>query len=202
VPFHYPVRSSVPRAHGPGIAGADLLLADALLRTGEEDRQAFRQVYTLTSSKLFGICLRICGDRQSAEDVLHDVYVLVWKRAGAFDPARGKAITWLATITRNRSIDWHRAKHVRSAGSLELIADAPDLAPDAESCLMEQEGATRLNQCLAALNPTYRDAICTAFFDGMTYAEAAACRGVPLGTMKSRIRRGLSQLRKGLDSVA
>lgn len=78
-------------------------LAATLIAVGGEDRTAFRELYRLTSAKLFGITLRICGERQAAEDVLHDVYLTVWRRAGAWEPGRASPITWLATIARNRA---------------------------------------------------------------------------------------------------
>ena len=148
-------------------------LADVLLRTGSEDRTAFRDLYTLTSAKLFGICLRICGERQAAEDVLHDVYLTIWKRAGAWEPGRASPID-----------------------------DAPDIAdeaPDAESMLLSGEAAHRLHHCLDTLEARQRSAIRTAFFDGVTYAELAERGNVPLGTMKSWVRRGLGRLKDCLD---
>src|SRR3569623_3054541 len=88
-------------------------LTEILVRTGNADRAAFRGLYTLTSAKLFGVCLRICGERQAAEDVLHEVYLTVWKRAGAYEPGRASPIAWLATIARTRALDWRRAQGVR-----------------------------------------------------------------------------------------
>lgn len=170
-------------------------LVEALVATGEENRAAFQTLYRLTSAKLFGVCLRICGDRQAAEDVLSDVYLTVWKRAGAFEPGRASPISWLATIARNRAIDWRRsARRVPSAG----LDEAPDLADDAPSSverMLLDEREAQLHSCLDELDERQRDAIRTAFFDGLTYAELAAKRAVPLGTMKSWVRRGLHRLK-------
>jgi RNA polymerase sigma-70 factor (ECF subfamily) len=174
-------------------------LAEVLLRTGSEDRTAFRDLYTLTSAKLFGICLRICGERQAAEDVLHDVYLTIWKRAGAWEPGRASPITWLATIARNRAIDWRRAQTVRRASPIDDAPDIADEAPDAESMLLSGEAAHRLHHCLDTLEARQRSAIRTAFFDGVTYAELAERGNVPLGTMKSWVRRGLGRLKDCLD---
>ncbi len=170
-------------------------LAEALLRTGREDRAAFRDLYALTHAKLFGITMRICGERQAAEDVLHDVYLTIWKRAGAWEPGRASPITWLATIARNRAIDWRRAQGVRRSTTLD---DAPDIADpqlSAEQTLLADETTRRLIGCLDGLDQPQRDAIRTAFFDGITYAELAIARAVPLGTMKSWVRRGLARLK-------
>jgi RNA polymerase sigma-70 factor (ECF subfamily) len=181
--------------------GARAHLAATLVAVGSEDRVAFRELYRLTSAKLFGIALRICGDRQAAEDVLHEVYLIVWRRAGAWEPGRASPITWLATIARNRAIDWRRAQGSRPTMPL---ADAPDLADpaiDAESALIAAGERHALLQCLAELDERQRAAIRTAFFDGVTYADIAASAGVPVGTAKSWIRRGLARLKECLNRV-
>lgn len=170
-------------------------LVEALVATGSEDRAAFRTLYDLTSAKLFGVCLRICGDRQAAEDVLSDVYMTVWRRAGAFEPGRASPISWLATIARNRAIDWRRSATRQPSAPIDEIADIADDAPSSVDRLLLDEREARLFTCLEELEDRQRDAIRTAFFDGLTYAEIAAQRAVPLGTMKSWVRRGLLRLK-------
>lgn len=175
----------------------------ALLGTGAEDRAAFAELYRLTSAKLFGICLRICGDRQAAEDVLQEVYIQVWRRAASYEPARAGPITWLATIARNKAIDWRRARHLppppASAQDWDEVADDHPLS---DAVLLDAEEERRLHLCLEAIEARTAGAIRTAFFDGLTYAELAARDGVPLGTMKSVIRRGLLRLRECLTDDA
>lgn len=170
-------------------------LVEALVATGGEDRAAFRTLYRLTSAKLFGVCLRICGERQGAEDVLSDVYLTVWKRAGAYEPGRASPISWLATIARNRAIDWRRATARRPSAPLEAGVEIADDAPSSVDRLLHDEERKRLYGCLDQLDDRQRDAIRTAFFDGVTYAELAERRSVPLGTMKSWVRRGLARLK-------
>ena len=165
------------------------------MATGGEDRAAFATLYQLTSAKLFGVCLRICGDRQAAEDVLSEVYLTIWRRAGAFEPGRASPISWLATIARNRAIDWRRSTGRKPAVSLDAAPDVADDAPSAEDQLVQGEADQRLHLCLDQLDDKQRGAIRTAFFDGMTYAELAERDGVPLGTMKSWVRRGLMRLK-------
>ncbi|TPG14714.1 sigma-70 family RNA polymerase sigma factor [Sphingomonas koreensis] len=175
-------------------------LAGALTRTGEQDRDAFRDVYTLTSAKLFGICLRICGERHAAEEVLHEVYLTVWKRAGAWDPGRSSPITWLSIIARNRALDWRRAQGVRRAAPLDdavMVID-PAAGPESIACACQQ--SRRLLTFIDALGKRQSDAIRAAFFDGLSYRELAQQTGVPLGTMKSCIRRGLAKLRVDLSA--
>lgn len=181
---------------------ARAILVEALVRTGEEDRDAFRTVYRLTSAKLFGICLRICEDRQGAEDVLHDVYLTIWHRAGAYQPGRASPISWLATIARNRAIDWRRAQGTRRAVGLDEAPDIADSTPDALATMESGQDADRLHACLARLEERQKTSIRTAFFDGVTYAELAERAGVPLGTMKSWVRRGLARLKDCLDRDA
>lgn len=188
-----------PQAAVQPSSDARLKLVEALVRTGHEDRAAFRDLYSLTSAKLFGICHRICGERQAAEDVLHDVYLTIWKRAGAYEPHRASPITWLATIARNRAIDWRRAQGVRRSTPIEDAPPIPDDAPLASETMVADEEAHRLHGCLDTLDDRQRGAIRTAFFDGVTYAELAERESVPLGTMKSWVRRGLARLRECLE---
>ncbi|MEH3048104.1 sigma-70 family RNA polymerase sigma factor [Sphingomonas adhaesiva] len=175
-------------------------LAAALAATGLRDGAAFRKVYQLTSAKLFGICLRICGERQAAEDVLQEVYLIIWRRAASFEPLRSSPITWLATIARNRAIDWRRANGhplppPPDAEPRAAVETADDAAL-ADVAMIAREDAHHVHRCLATLDRGSRDAIRAAFLDGATYAELAERAGVPLATMKSRVRRGLLQLRK------
>ena len=175
-------------------------LVEALVATGQEDRLAFRRVYQLTSAKLFGICIRICGDRQSAEDVLQDVYITIWKRASGFEPGRASPISWLATIARNRAIDWRRSAGVRPSASVEEACDIADQAPSVVDAMLHDEADHQLQLCLDALDERQRVAIRSAFFQGLTYAELAEQTATPLGTIKSLMRRGFLRLKECLDA--
>jgi RNA polymerase sigma factor (sigma-70 family) len=174
-------------------------LVEVLVAAGEEDRAAFRELYRLTSAKLFGITLRICGDRQAAEDVLHDVYLTIWKRAGAYEPSRASPITWLATIARNRAIDWRRAQTIRRTTPLDDTQPIVDTRPSALEALSADQDAHLLHDCLDTLEDRQRESIRTAFFDGLTYAQLAERQNTPLGTVKSWVRRGLMKLRECLE---
>ncbi|HEV2044772.1 MAG TPA: sigma-70 family RNA polymerase sigma factor [Sphingomicrobium sp.] len=174
-------------------------LVEALVATGTEDRAAFATLYALTSAKLFGVCLRICGDRGAAEEVLSDVYLTIWRRAGAFEPGRASPISWLATIARNRAIDWRRSAGRRPTLELDQIPDVADDTPSAEEQMVRSEGERRLHLCLDQLDDKQRGAIRAAFFGGLTYAELAERDAVPLGTMKSWVRRGLQRLKDCLS---
>lgn len=176
-------------------------LARALVQAGQGDRSAFRTVYEATSAKLFGVCLRILPDRQSAEDVLQDTYVTVWRKAASFDASRASPITWLVTIARNRAIDRLRsATPMRNAAPVEEAHDLADAGPLASETVEQADEAARLNGCLETLEDKARAVIRTAFFEGATYDELAKRENVPLGTMKSWIRRGLLRLRSCLEA--
>lgn len=175
-------------------------LAAALVRVASGDRAALRIVYQDTSAKLFGVCLRILKDRSEAEDVLQDVYVTVWRKAGTFDPGRASPITWLVAIARNRAIDRLRASAVsRRLEPIESAEAVNDPAPAAVERVELAQQQQRLARCLDELEARHASAIRAAFLDGATYEELAARMSVPLGTMKSWIRRGLLKLRTCLE---
>ncbi|MBA3525733.1 MAG: sigma-70 family RNA polymerase sigma factor [Pseudomonadota bacterium] len=162
------------------------------------DRKALADLYGRTSAKLYGICIRLLGSEPEAEDVLQDVYLTVWNKAGSFDGNKASPITWLAVLARNKAIDRLR----RQTAPTTTFDDAPDLADDAPSALevlQQDEDQKRLNGCLDELDDQQRDSIRSAFLDGATYPQLAERERVPLGTMKSWIRRGLLRLRGCLE---
>lgn len=174
-------------------------LARALAGVAGGSEAALREVYSKTAAKLYGICLRILSDRQEAEDALQDIYLTVWKRAGAYDPERASPVTWLATIARNRAIDRLRARGTRAFALLDDAADVPDPAPGAGEAMEASQDRERLVRCLDTLEARQASAIRSAFFQGATYAELAEAGAVPLGTMKSWVRRGLIRLKACLE---
>lgn len=173
-------------------------LISALRSTANGDAAALRCVYDLTSAKLFGICLRISGDREAAEDILQNVYVKVWRRAAGFDAERASPITWLAIIARNACIDWQRTERRHEAEPDEAIAVIADDAALADETIERDERSTQLSACLDGLDDRQRHAIRDAFFGGLTYQELSDKASTPLGTMKSWIRRGLLKLKECL----
>ncbi len=175
-------------------------LKQALLDVAGGSKSALGEVYSRTRAKLYGICLRILGDRGEAEDALQDIYVNVWRNASSFDPQRASPITWLATLARNRAIDRLRsAGRSRRTVPIEEAAEQPDEREDAFTTLAGSQERVRLMACVEQLEQRQSSAIRAAFFDGLTYPELAERTEVPLGTMKSWIRRGLLRLRECLE---
>jgi RNA polymerase sigma factor (sigma-70 family) len=176
------------------------LIAAALGRIPAGDRGALQTVYRLTSAKLFGVCLRILGERSEAEDVLQEVFVTVWRKAADFDASRASPMTWLIAIARNRSIDRLRAaRQSRNTDPLEAAAEIADTTVGADGALESVQAHARLHGCLGGLAAHERAALRGAFFDGNTYEDLAARMKVPVGTMKSWIRRALIKLKACLE---
>lgn len=176
-------------------------LRAAMVRLADGDSAALEEIYEATRVKLFGICLRILGDRKEAEDALQDVYINLWQKADRYDPQRASPISWLATFARNRAIDRLRTGKVRGgAVPVEEALPLPDEAPLADQMMVDAERSARIHTCLQTLEAKTQSAIRSAFFDGYTYAQLAEAQDIPLGTMKSWIRRGMQRLKACLEA--
>lgn len=175
-------------------------LKAAMARLAEGDRAALEHIYRATSVKLFGICLRILNDRKEAEDALQDVYLTLWRRADRYEPKAASPISWLATFARNRAIDRLRTGKVRAgAVPVDEAMELADDTPRADRLLEDAEQSARIHHCLDELEEPTRSSIRSAFLEGRTYAQLAEASDTPLGTMKSRIRRGLAKLKTCLE---
>jgi RNA polymerase sigma-70 factor, ECF subfamily len=174
-------------------------LTEALLRVGLGDRSSFEYVYRQTSAKLFGICLRIFPNRTDAEEALQDAYLTIWNKAASFESGRASPISWLATVTRNRAIDRLRASGKAKYVPVEDASEIADPAPLAESQLLARDDDRALYGCIETLDARDAGFIRSAYVGGATYADLAAQEALPLGTVKSRIRRALMKLRACLE---
>lgn len=186
----------------PSPADRRARLENALQQVADGDRQPLRLIYDLTSSKLLAVILQIVRERDAAEDVLQNVFIKVWQSAGRFDTTRASPITWLCTIARNSAIDSVRKSGRRGEVSDDVLPDIEDETPDAEDMLCDAEESARLQDCLDGLKSDHRKCIRMAFFRGYTHTELSQLLDVPLGTLKSRIRRGLASLKGCLEGVA
>jgi RNA polymerase sigma-70 factor, ECF subfamily len=175
-------------------------LSTLLARVALRDRAAFESVYQATSAKLYGILLRILKRRDVADEVLQEVYVKIWDRAGDFDPKMASPITWMATIARNRALDEIRRKNPDS------IEDHPELlnvASEEDSALanvMRGQDGKRLADCLTRLDEPRRQMVVLAYCDGFSREELAEKYGQPVNTVKTWLRRSLAQLKGCLSS--
>ena len=174
-------------------------LSALLAKAADGDEAAFRIFYDRTAPKLFGIILRILVERGEAEDVLQEVYVTVWRKAAEFDAARASPVTWAATIARNRAIDRIRARGSRPSSPLDEAMEVRDESPGADMLIDTANDAARVQAALAALEPRHAAAIRSCYFEGVTYEALAAREGVPVGTLKSWVRRGMMRMREGLE---
>jgi len=180
------------------VSSARSELAALLADVAGGDRAAMAEVYRRTSAKLFGISLRLLGSRSEAEEVLQDVYLTVWRKAGSFDAARASPITWLSVMARNRAIDRLR-RQGPGHEAIDAAADVADDLPTPFDLAADSQDRGRLADCLEQLDEQPRAMIRKAFVDGATYRELAEVENVPLGTMKSWIRRALTRLRGCLE---
>lgn len=173
-------------------------IAALLERVARKDRAAFSALYQATSAKLYGIALRILRRRDLADEVLQEVYVKIWDRAGDFDASRASPVTWLATIMRNRALDEIRRQR---PASIEDYPEALNIASGEESALMRVmrgEDGRRLAECLTQLEPNRRDMVVLAYCEGFSRDELAAKYGQPVNTIKTWLRRSLKLLKECL----
>ena len=172
-------------------------LAPLVARCAGGDQAALRRLYDIQAPRLKGLAYRITNSHAVAEDVLHDVFLHVWQEAHRFDPARGSARAWLTTLVRFRSLELlRRAARERTA---DTVPEQQDDEPDAHARLVASSEGRALYACLSQLDPAPRRAITLAFVEGRTHGEVAELLGMPLGTVKSTIRRGLMRLKRCLD---
>jgi RNA polymerase sigma-70 factor, ECF subfamily len=167
-----------------------------LLRCADGDREAFRALYDRWSGRLHGIALRITRQTALAADATHDAFVQVWQQAHRFDPSRGSAEVFLISLVRYRALDIVR-KSAREIPGYEPD-ERPDEAPDALEQLVGNVEGAALYRCLGMLEPERRQLVMMAFVDGLSHSELAEKLSVPLGTVKSWIRRSLLSLRECL----
>ena len=174
-------------------------MLDALLaRTASGDQGAFHSLYERTSARLFAICLRLARERTLAEDFLQEAYTRIWERAPQFDATRGSALAWMVAVTRNHAIDVirQRGRETPLPDDFEIDVPASATSAGAETNI----DFDIVSRCLAALDDGPRRAIVSAYRDGLSYAELSDLLGVPIGTVKTWVHRGIAKLRRSLDN--
>lgn len=193
--------SSAAAIGGPAVAppavdaGNDALVAE-LSRVARGDQQAFERFYDATLPRVFAIVRRVCADAALAEEVVEDVYVQVWREASRFDVSRGAALAWLLMMARSRALDALRRREPAVVmAEPESLIDEPDADADPLGLLAAMRRDSEVRQVLALLPVRERQMIALAFFRGLTHAEIASAMRLPLGSVKTTIRRALSGLR-------
>jgi RNA polymerase sigma-70 factor (ECF subfamily) len=188
---------AAPRATMSVLSYSDVSDGELIRRVGSGDRSAFDALYRRYARPVFGLALRRLGDRGRAEDAVQETFASVWRAAGSYKPERGPGAPWLYAVARNAIVDNGRARR-------EPPVDAPDeVAGDEGPAERAESGwiAWRVHRALAELPENERQVIELAYWGGRSQSEIADLLGIPLGTVKTRTRTGLSRLAAVLEDV-
>lgn len=172
-------------------------LRSLLTAVSGRDRSAFSQLYQITSPRLYALCLRTTGRSDLAEEALQEGFVRIWRNAREFDVSKGEALAWITVVVRNRARTLaEKARRVSAATApdedLDAIPDSNHV--DGLAHVIAQQNSAQVRACLARLDEDKQRALQMVYFDGLTHQELAHRLGVPLGTAKSWVRRGLAQM--------
>jgi len=179
-------------------------VGDLLVRIAQGDQWAFVELYDALAPRALGIASRVIVDRQFAEDVVQEVFLEIWQKAARFDSAKGNGTSWVLGLARNRAIDRVRSEQSSrdrdlEIGSRDFVLTTPDASESAEA----SELRTIIDRALKVLPEAQRHAVALSYA-GLTHTQIAAETGVPVGTVKSRLRVALIRLREemGVESAA
>ena len=171
-------------------------------RVVERDADAFAQLYDRHGSLVYSVALRVLADSALAQDMAQDVFLRLWRTPGAYDPARGRFVNWLVSVTRNRAVDEVRARgrrRLREVGDLPGGEDPPDgRAADPHLAALQAAERESVQRALLLLPEEQRQVLELAYWRGLTQQEIAERLGQPLGTIKTRTRLAMKKLRAAL----
>ena len=183
------------------IPAEDPRCRELLAAIAKRDEGAMEPLYDVTIGRTYGVALRITGRRDAAEDVVAETYWQVWQQADRYDPQRGSALGWLLTICRSRALD-----HLRRRDKAELHPEPHTLHPeliaardDPEDLLSAAQSESAVHTALQTLPAQQRQLIALAFFKGMSHQEIADYTAIPLGTVKTHLRKALTVLQQMLN---
>ncbi|MDV8003658.1 MULTISPECIES: sigma-70 family RNA polymerase sigma factor [unclassified Rhodococcus (in: high G+C Gram-positive bacteria)] len=171
-------------------------LAVILANVAGGDQGAFAEFYDRTSSRVYGMVLRVLRDPGFSEEAVQEVYLQAWKSADSFDPAKGSALAWLLTLAHRRAVD--RVRSEQSSSDRQALYDTTNATPEFDVVSDEvtrRDEHRAVTDCLETLTDTQRQSVTLAYYGGRTYREVAEDLGVAIPTIKSRIRDGLLRLR-------
>lgn len=173
-------------------------IAQALMACAAGDKNALRRIYDQECPRMIGVALRMLKRRALAEEAVQDSFILVWRHAARFDPQRGSGLTWIYAILRNRSLSILRDERRIDTASDPISAETASEDDDPEVVMAKLSDAEALMGCLQNLPPPRRGMVLLAFAQGLSHGEIAGRLGMPLGTVKSWIRRSLIALKECL----
>lgn len=162
----------------------------------ERDNRAFNYLYDHYSSALYGIILPIVQEAEVANDILQEVFINIWRKIETYDPVKGRLFTWMLNIARNASIDMLRSKSYQNTKKNQPLRDTVNWSSSSQ---LQNVDSIGLRKVLEKLKDEQRTLVELAYFKGYTHEEIAAIEGIPLGTVKTRIRTALIQLRNYLQ---
>ena len=165
--------------------------------------RAFEQLYDRHCRLVYGLVFRIVQQAGSAEEIVQDVFLQLWRNASQYDASRGPFLPWLLTMARNRALDTLRLKSERQRRREDQSEELPSICavPQFEKELDQKRRASRIRELMTSLQPQQKRAIELAYFEGLSHTEIADTLNEPLGTVKSWIRNGLMRLREGLQAT-
>jgi RNA polymerase sigma-70 factor, ECF subfamily len=186
--------------HGNAVSD-DTALVQRLL---QRDVRAFEQLYDRHSRIVYGLVLRILQQASTAEEVVQDVFLQLWRNAGQYQSGRGPFVPWLLTLARNRALDNLRLKSERQRRREDQTEELPTIAqaPEYEKALDEKRRAEAVRSLMGSLSAQQKKAIEMAYFEGLSHSEIAIAMQEPLGTVQSWIRNGLLRLKEGLQAAS
>ncbi|MFM0642869.1 sigma-70 family RNA polymerase sigma factor [Paraburkholderia bryophila] len=181
----------------PALDDRSVYLAALLKRIAKRDAVAFEALYRLSAPSLFGLAVRVTRTSESAEEVVQDGFIKIWRFAGSYDPDKASPSTWMSTIVKNQALDYLRRNPYAGVYVEEL--DERNASGDGDLSQQVALDAERLSVYLGRLTPGQRQAIALAYFRGQSQSEIAHTLDAPIGTVKSWISRGLESLRGMAD---
>lgn len=177
------------------VAAEDMKLLD---RIAHKDAAAFQEFYRRYGGLVFSTIAKVLNDHHDTEDIMQEVMVQLWQKAHLYEPRKGKPLTWVTTMAKNRAIDRIRSKQRRARLNDDFGAEhkvtQPEFDESGQEILQQKERDTLLRRAVTKLTPDQQEAIKLTYFNGLTQAEVAERLHEPLGTVKARIRRGVNRL--------
>jgi len=178
--------------HGTAV-GSDKSLID---RVHVCEQRAMTEIFDRYAGLVYSVALRVLKDSGHAEDVMQEIFLQLWRNPDSYSPSRGSLATWLLVIARNRAIDHLRQRRPAESVDEVIVASATNIENEAERSIIMQ----RVQSIIGDLSKEQQQSLQMAFFEGLTHSEIAEKTGQPLGTVKTRIRSALTNLRKRLEA--